>query len=252
MTTQPKQRPRPQPPVFATLEEERQHRKERLAAAFRIFSKLGFDEGVMGHLVARDPILTDHFWVNPFGVSFALIKASDLLLLNYDGDIAYGEGFVHPGAMLLHPKLLKLRPDIVAAGHTHSVYGRIWSTYGRLLDPITNESAVFFEKHDIYDSHAGGEGENLVKALGTDNRGLILKNHGIVTVGHSVDEMAYWFVSLEKNCQVQILAEASGTPQPLDAKVARGIAARTTPASGWLSFQPMYQSIVKEQPDLLG
>lgn len=242
---------RPQPPVFKNKEEERQHRKERLAAAFRIFAKLGFEEGVMGHLTARDPILTDHFWVNPFGVSFGSIKASDLLLLNFQGEIAAGTGFVHPGAMILHPKLLQLRPDIISAGHTHSVYGRIWSTFGRLLDPITNEAAVFYKRHGIYDSHAGGEGENLVKALGTQNRGLILKNHGIVTVGQSVDEMAYWFMSLEKCCQVQILAEASGKPKLLPDEAADSIANRATPATGWLNFQPSYQSIVKEQPDLL-
>ena len=246
------QRPRPQPLVFEQPEEERQHRKERLAAAFRIFAKLGFDEGVMGHLTARDPIRTDHFWFNPFGASFANNTPSDLLLLSYEGDIAEGHGYVHPGAMILHPKLLQLRPDIVSAGHTHSIYGRIWSTYGRLLEPITNESAVFYNRHGIYDSHTGGEGENLVNALGTNNRALILKNHGIVSVGHSVDEMAYWFISLEKCCQVQILAEAAGKPHVLEPELAESISSRATPNSGWLNFQPMYESIVKEQPDLLG
>ncbi|HEY1215569.1 MAG TPA: class II aldolase/adducin family protein, partial [Bryobacteraceae bacterium] len=72
----------PTPPVFATAAEERQHRKERLAAAFRLFARYGFDEGVAGHITARDPELIDHFWVNPFGMHFAHIRVSDLILVN--------------------------------------------------------------------------------------------------------------------------------------------------------------------------
>ena len=62
-------------PQFANVEEERLHRKQRLAAAFRMFSKCGFDEGVAGHITARDPELLDHFWVNPFGMHFGQIRA---------------------------------------------------------------------------------------------------------------------------------------------------------------------------------
>src|SRR4051794_31310658 len=62
------------PPVFSTKEEERQHLKQKLAASFRLFSKFGFDEGVAGHITARDPELKDHFWVNPFGMHFSQIK----------------------------------------------------------------------------------------------------------------------------------------------------------------------------------
>ena len=64
-----------------TVEEERLHRKQNLAAAFRLFSRFGFDEGVAGHITARDPELTDHFWVNPFGMHFGHIRVSDLLLV---------------------------------------------------------------------------------------------------------------------------------------------------------------------------
>ena len=60
-------------PVFSSLEEERQHRKERLAAGFRIFGKFGFSEGVAGHITYRDPEFKDHFWVNPLGVHFSQI-----------------------------------------------------------------------------------------------------------------------------------------------------------------------------------
>ena len=84
---------RPGPPKFATVEEERRHRKERLAASFRLFSKCGFDEGVTGHITARDPERLDHFWVNPFGMHFSQIRVSDLMLVNAKGEVVEGK---HP------------------------------------------------------------------------------------------------------------------------------------------------------------
>ena len=65
--------PLPQPKTFSNVQEERVHRKQMLAAAFRLFSRFGFDEGVAGHITARDPEFTDTFWVNPFGVHFSQI-----------------------------------------------------------------------------------------------------------------------------------------------------------------------------------
>jgi ribulose-5-phosphate 4-epimerase/fuculose-1-phosphate aldolase len=73
------------PPTFATAEEERRHRKIHLAGAFRLFARFGFDEGVAGHITVRDPERADWFWVNPFGVHFSQIRASDLILVNDRG-----------------------------------------------------------------------------------------------------------------------------------------------------------------------
>ena len=72
------------------LSEERLHRKQRLASAFRIFAKFGFSEGVAGHITARDPELEDHFWVNPFGMHFAQIRVLDLVLVNQHGEVVQG------------------------------------------------------------------------------------------------------------------------------------------------------------------
>ena len=69
-------------PKFADTDEERRHRKQRLAAAFRLFGQFGFDEGVAGHITARDPEHLDHFWVNPMGMSFKQIRVKDLLTHN--------------------------------------------------------------------------------------------------------------------------------------------------------------------------
>src|SRR5260221_2468965 len=78
------------PPKFATLEEERRHRKERLAASFRLFSKFGFDEGVAGHITARHPERPDHFLVHPLGVHLSQIRVSDLMLVNTNGEVLEG------------------------------------------------------------------------------------------------------------------------------------------------------------------
>ena len=75
----------PLPEPFASVEEERAHRKAKLAGALRIFGRLGFGEGVAGHITVRDPEFPDLFWVNPFGYSFRHIKSSDLILLNHSG-----------------------------------------------------------------------------------------------------------------------------------------------------------------------
>jgi hypothetical protein len=70
----------PRPPIFEDKYKEREYLKGRLAAAFRIFGKYGFDEGVAGHITLRDPVQPDCFWVNPFGVAFSMINKSDLIV----------------------------------------------------------------------------------------------------------------------------------------------------------------------------
>ena len=112
------------PPTFDTVEEERQHRKEKLAGALRVFGKFGFGEGVAGHITVRDPEFTDHFWVNPFGMSFRHVRASDLILVNHSGDVVHGEHPVNRAAFVIHAAIHQARPDVVAAAHAHSPYGK--------------------------------------------------------------------------------------------------------------------------------
>src|SRR5437764_11794523 len=121
----------PLPPTFDNVEDERLHRKQRLAAGFRLFSKFGFDEGVAGHITARDPELSDHFWVNPFAMHFGHIKVSDLLLINENGDVVEGTREVNRAAFAIHSQVHAARPDVVAAAHSPSNYGRACSPLGR-------------------------------------------------------------------------------------------------------------------------
>src|SRR5947208_3931249 len=99
----------PEPPTFSTLAAERQHRKERLAASFRLFSRFGFDEGVAGHITARDPERTDHFWVNPFGQHFGEIRVSDLILVNHRGETVEGTAPVNRAAFAIHSQIHEAR-----------------------------------------------------------------------------------------------------------------------------------------------
>jgi ribulose-5-phosphate 4-epimerase/fuculose-1-phosphate aldolase len=242
--------------TFDSPDQERIHRKQRLAAGFRLFAAFGFDEGVAGHITARDPERADHFWVNPLGTHFGHIRASDLILVDHLGEVVEGYGMVNTAAFVIHSHVHAARPDVVAAAHSHSMYGKSWSTLGRLLDPITQDACAFFEDHAVFDDYTGvvvdaEEGKRIAHALG-GNKAAILRNHGLLTVGQSVDEAVWWFVTMERSCQAQLLASSAGTPVVIDPEMAR--LTRTQVGShlaGWFSFQPMFDRIVREQPDLL-
>ena len=120
----------PLPPTFDSVQEERLHRKQRLAAAFRLFSKCGFDEGIAGHITARDPEHTDSFWVNPFAEHFGHIRVSDLIRVSSTGEVVEGDRPVNVAAFAIHSSVHAARPDVVAAAHAHSVYGKSWSSLG--------------------------------------------------------------------------------------------------------------------------
>jgi ribulose-5-phosphate 4-epimerase/fuculose-1-phosphate aldolase len=246
----------PQPPSFESAEQERRYRKERLAASFRLFSKFGFDEGVAGHITARDPVREGHFWVNPFGMHFSQIKASDLILVNHDGEVVEGNRPVNAAAFAIHSQVHAARPDVVAAAHSHSVYGKSWSSLGRLLDPITQDSCAFYNDHSLFDDYTGvvldtEEGERIAQALG-HRKSVILRNHGLLTVGKSVEEAAWWFITMERSCQAQLLAEAAGKPVLIDEDQAEKTSHQVgSTLAGWFSFQPLWDRIVSEQPDLL-
>ncbi len=238
-----------------TVAEERLHRKQRLAAGFRLFSKFGFDEGVAGHITARDPELLDHFWVNPFGMHFGHIRVSDLLLVRHDGKIVEGSQPVNQAAFAIHSEIHAARPDVIGAAHSHSVYGKTWSSLGRLLDPITQDACSFYDDHALFDDYTGvvldtEEGKRIGYDLGM-RKAIILRNHGLLTVGHSVDEAVWWFITMERSCQAQLMAEAAGKPIVIPNDMAKLTAGQVgTHIAGWFSFQPLYARITREQPDL--
>ncbi len=242
-----------QPDSIAT---RRVHQKQRLAAAFRLFARFGYDEGVAGHITLRDPEQPDCFWVNPFGMYFGHIRVSDLILVNAGGEVIKGRARVNRAAFAIHSRVHAARPDVMAAAHSHSIYGRSWSALGRRLDPLTQDACAFYQDHGLFEDYTGvvldtAEGDRIASALGA-HKAVILRNHGLLTVGHSVESAAFWFISMERCCQSQLLAEAAGKPCLIDPENASKTRDQVgSEGAGWLGFQPLYARIVREEPDLL-
>jgi ribulose-5-phosphate 4-epimerase/fuculose-1-phosphate aldolase len=230
---------------------EREHRKRQIVAAFRTFGRAGgYDEGIMGHISARDPIHPDLFWINPFVSSFELIGIDDLLLLDYEGTIHAGTGEVHRGAMHLHPQILERNRHVNAVVHTHATFSRAWSSSGRTLSPINNESAVFWGVQSTFDTHTHGEGYALADVVG-GNKLLFLANHGLATFGASVGEAAYWFISAEKASRVEIEIRSAGIdPVEIPRSV---LETRWSPeareAHGARQFTPYYLLALDKHPE---
>ncbi|MFF2507907.1 class II aldolase/adducin family protein [Streptomyces sp. NPDC058067] len=244
------------PPVHDSPADERRHRKERLAGALRLFGRLGYEDGVSGHITARDPEYDDCYWVNPFGMPFKHITVSDLVLANGDGQVVEGRRHVNQAAFTVHAQVHRARPDVVAVAHCHSLHGRALSTLGELIDPITQEACAFYEDHALLDEYTGvavdpDEGRRIAAALGS-YKALVLRNHGLLTVGGSVDAAAWWFLSMERSCQVQLAARAAGRPVLIDHRQA--VATREQLGGdlvAWINHQPLWQDISSAEPDLL-
>lgn len=213
------------PPKFNDPYEERAYLKHRLVLAFRVFAQFGFSEGVAGHITVRDPVDPTSFWVNPFGKHFSLMTDSDLIRVDQSGNVVEGEGGenkrLNYAAYAIHSEIHHARPDVLCAAHSHSVHGRAFCATGRTLDMLTQDSCVFFEDHVLYSNFAGvvlasEEGKAIAKVLG-QKKAALLGNHGLLTVGPSIEAVVAWFVLFDKCCQVQLLADASsnGTGKPL-------------------------------------
>ncbi len=244
------------PPTFETVEDERLHRKQKLAGALRIFGRFGFGEGVAGHITVRDPEFPDHFWVNPFGRSFRHMRVSDLILVNHSGDVVYGTEPVNRAAFVIHSAIHSARPDVVAAAHSHSPYGKSFSSLGIPLAPLTQDACIFYEDHVVITEQGGAvvlevdAGKELAAAF-PSGKAAIHQNHGLFTVGQSVDEAVFWFVSMERSCQAQLMAMAAGEPKHIPHEYAAYTAAQTGfPLAGWFSFQPLWQEICRTDPEL--
>ena len=209
-----------------------------------------------GHITARDPERADHIWVNPFGMHYGQIRASDLILVNHRGEVVEGKHPVNAAAFAIHSQVHAARPEVMAAAHAHSLYGKAWSTLGRKLDPLTQDACAFYEDHGLFADFTGvvyekSEALRIAEALG-NYKAVILRNHGLLTVGHTVEEAAWWFITMDRTCQAQLLAEAAGTPVKIDA--ANAMATREligTHHAGWFQFQPLLARIIREEPDLL-
>jgi ribulose-5-phosphate 4-epimerase/fuculose-1-phosphate aldolase len=252
----------PMPPTFTNFADERLHRKQRLAASFRIFSRFGLDEGAAGHITVRDPEFPTTFWVNPFGVHFSQVKVSNLIRVDHHGKIVEGTHPLNQAAFAIHSRIHEARPDVMAAAHTHGLHGRAFSMLGRPLSMISQDACAFYNDHVLYDDYGGvvldlDEGARIATALG-QNKAAVLRNHGLLTTGKSIESAAWFYISMERNCQVELaaLAAAGGVNgQPLrevpQAAREQAFGIVGSEYAGWFQFQLLYARALKENPDFL-
>jgi ribulose-5-phosphate 4-epimerase/fuculose-1-phosphate aldolase len=244
------------PPPRVSVEEERLYRKQRLAAALRIFARLGYDMGGAGHITVRDPGDPERFWVNPYTLPFGHIRVSDLLLVDHEGKIVEGRGLLNRAAFAIHARLHEARPDVTAAAHAHSIHGKTWSTMGRTLDPLTQDACAFYQDHALFSAFSGvvydtSEGDRIADALG-DGKALILQNHGILTVGGSIESAVWRYIGFENACQVQLAAQAAGSPAPIPHEIALKTRGQVgSEISGIYGFKPYWDMALRDEPDLL-
>ncbi|KAI4523240.1 arad-like aldolase/epimerase [Schizophyllum commune Loenen D] len=242
-------------PKFDDPYEEREWIKEHLAGALRYMGKKGYGEGVTGHITVKDSVLPDHYWMNPFGVHFSSVTKSKLVLVSPDGYVTeHGAQYpINIAGFFIHSSIHKARPDARAIAHCHTIHGKAWSVFGRPVEPLTQDACVFYENNSVYPNFGGvvfarEEGENIAKALGPKHRTCILQNHGLLTIGDTVDEAVFTFGVLERVCQVQLLAEAAaanGIPKTLIGKEEAEFTASTFQDKDLL-FQPDYELLMEE------
>ncbi|MFT3964514.1 MAG: class II aldolase/adducin family protein [Sphingobium sp.] len=245
--------PDPLPDIAA----ERLHRKRQLAASLRLLAWFDVEPGLAGHLSARDPEFTDDFWVNPVGVPFSRIRASDLLRVDGTGRVVEGEGPVNVSGIPYHQQVQRARPDVVGIAHAHSFHAKTWASFGRPIDPINSDLAAFHDDQVIFtpqrpDGKSEAEGRDEVAAQFTSALGgrniLLWRNHGHWTVGTTVEAAAWRFIAYEQAARGQLAALAAGEPRfeiPSPADPAK------REAWAYLSFLPYWDLVIEREPDLL-
>ncbi|KAH3664243.1 hypothetical protein OGAPHI_004595 [Ogataea philodendri] len=201
-------------PEFDDPYKKREWVLEHMAGAFRIFARKGFTEGTAGHISVRDPVDPNTFWINPLGYHFGLLKAEDMVHIDENCNIIGGNfAAVNAAGFAIHSALHKARPDVNAACHMHSVYGKAYSAFGKPLEMLNQDVCTLYKSHAVYSNFGGvaieaKEGQEIAEAVG-DGHGAILQNHGLITVGYTVDEAAYLFCLMERSCECQLLADAA-------------------------------------------
>ncbi|HEV7473588.1 MAG TPA: class II aldolase/adducin family protein [Pyrinomonadaceae bacterium] len=207
-----------------------------LAAAYRLVAHYGWDDLIFTHLSARVPGPEHHFLINPYGMMFEEITASSLVKVNLQGEIVSPSPyFINPAGFTIHSAVHAAREDALCVIHLHTLNGIAVSTQKEGLQPISQQSLFALSSlayHD-YEGLALNEKEKsrLVADLGSKCN-LILRNHGLLTVGKTAAEAFLSMYILESACRIQILAQSGGATlvpvsEPILANVAAQLSAVT-------------------------
>src|SRR3954447_19545246 len=233
-------------PHIADPEQLRAHRKCRLALAYRVFGAMGWGSLGDGHISARDPERADSFWLARYGVPFRYMTTEDLVLVGPDGSVE-GGGQINVAAYYIHAPVHEARPDIVSAAHCHTPYGTPFSASVTKLEPISQESCAFFGDHEIFDDEevsigSTDGGKRIAAAIG-GTRAVVLRNHGLLTVGATVDAAVGSFLLMERCAEVQLKAQDA---RPSGAESARRVHDEFDESAAWQVFQWAQRSYVPD------
>jgi ribulose-5-phosphate 4-epimerase/fuculose-1-phosphate aldolase len=191
--------------------------REDLAAAYRLVAYYGMDDSIYTHISARVPGTEDQFLINPFGTLFRDITASSLVKIDLEGRILDDSPYdVNPAGFTIHSAVHSARHDAACVLHTHTVAGVAVSSLVGGLQPC-NQWALQFHKRVVYHDYEGialnhDERARLIADLGPKSKAMILRNHGLITLGNTVSEAFILMLNLERACRVQMAIQASGQP----------------------------------------
>jgi ribulose-5-phosphate 4-epimerase/fuculose-1-phosphate aldolase len=223
-----------------------------LAAAFRLVALYGWSDFLATHLSARVPGPRDLFLINPFGMLFEEITASCLVKVDLDGNLlGASDHGINPAGFTIHSAVHGGRPEIACVIHTHTPAGVGVATQEDGLLPVT-QHALAVLAHTAYHAYEGiamnlDERARIVRDLG-DNNLLILRNHGLLTVGRSVGEAFMWMVRAERACRMQLAAQQSGARlRPIPAEVQEQTIAQNRHNNSAQGYRPIGR---KEWPAL--
>ena len=220
----------PERPARANIEPEEWDVRVKLAAAYRLIDYYGWTEQIYGHLTARVPGPDDHFLINPWGLNYEEVTASNLVKIDVDGNvIAGGESPVNFAGFIIHSAIHMTRSaENLVVMHTHTRAGMAIAAIKEGLLPVSMFATVFHNRLGYHEYEGASlypdERERIVQSLGP-HKALILKNHGLMAVGRTVPECFLRLYRLERACQVQLDAAAAGTLDLLSPEIANRSAA---------------------------
>lgn len=223
-----------------------------LAAAYRLVALYGWDDLIFTHISARVPDASHHFLINPYGMMFDEITASSLVKVDLQGNIVMEtQHFINPAGFTIHSAVHAAREDAQCVIHLHTDNGVAVSAQKHGLLPISQQSLFVLGSlayHD-YEGIALNEAEKprLVADLGTKCF-MILRNHGLLTIGRSVAESFLSMFLLERACKIQILAQSGGSdllpiPEPILERVGSQLDAVTIGLGAGLAWPGLLRKL---------
>jgi ribulose-5-phosphate 4-epimerase/fuculose-1-phosphate aldolase len=188
--------------------------REQLAAAYRVADLLGWTELIYTHISVRVPGPEHHFLINPYGLRFDEVTASSLVKIDVEGNKVFPSGHLpNKAGFMIHSAIHMARPDAICVWHMHTLAGMAVSAQDEGLLPVHMYSHNFWNRVSYHDFEGPSmrldERSRLVTSLGPSNQALILRNHGLLTLGKSIPEAFIRFWRLNRACEIQLAAQAA-------------------------------------------